>query len=74
MSNPFYSRFLPGKSLVKRGVFVYQCPTCRKQFRYDDPYEPICTGPSENRDEHPPQIMQLVKTDSPKILLWQPQL
>lgn len=64
----FYTRFVPGENLIAKGVFLYRCPTCKKEFRYDDPYEPICTGPSENSDDHAPQIMTLVKRDNPKIV------
>jgi len=64
-----YTRVIPGTQLVKRGVYLYQCPLCKKQFRFDDRYEPICTGPSENRDDHPPEIMRLMKVDAPKITL-----
>lgn len=74
MSNPFYTRFIPGKNLITKGVFLYECPTCKKQFRYDDPYEPICTGPSENRDEHPPQIMRQIGVHTPRIFLCPPKL
>jgi hypothetical protein len=53
------SLLIPGQQLITRGVYVYVCPVCRKTFRYDDRYEPICTGPSEMRDEHPPVVMRL---------------
>lgn len=62
-----YTRVVPGKSLVKRGVYVFKCPLCQKLFRTDEPYEPVCTGPSENRDDHAPEVMRLVKKDAPKI-------
>jgi hypothetical protein len=58
-----YTRVIPGTQLVKRGVYVYQCPLCRARFRYDDPYEPICTGPSPSRDEHAPEVMRLIGTN-----------
>lgn len=67
--NPIYTRFIPGENLITKGIYVYHCPTCRKTFRYDDCYEPICTGPSENRDDHPPEIMRRVKTDEKKTIL-----
>jgi len=63
-----YTRVVPGTQLVTRGVYVYECPICRKRFRYDDAYEPLCTGPSENRDDHAPTLMRLVKTDAAKII------
>jgi hypothetical protein len=57
-----YTRVIPGIQLVKRGVYVYECPECKNRFRFDDLYEPICTGPSANRDEHTPRVMRLLKT------------
>lgn len=69
-----YTRFIPGKNLITRGVYLYECPTCRKQFRFDDPYEPICTGPSENHDDHPPKIMKLLRKEPVKICLQPLQL
>lgn len=62
-----YTRVVPGTQLVTRGVYVFECPVCSKRFRHDDPYGPMCTGPSEMRDEHPPEVMRLIKRDAPKI-------
>lgn len=62
-----YTRVIPGENLVMRGVYVYECPLCRKRFRYDDPYEPACSGPSESRDEHPLEVMRLVAKVPMKI-------
>ena len=42
---------------IRRYVFV--CPICRKFFTTDEPGEPLCTGPSETRDEHELQVMRL---------------
>jgi hypothetical protein len=39
------------------GAHTFLCPTCGKRFRYGDPLEPLCTGPSESRDEHEPTAM-----------------
>jgi len=63
-----YTRVVPGTQLVTRGVFVYECPLCKNRFRFDDPYEPICTGPSATRDDHAPEVMKLVATDARKIV------
>ena len=60
---------IPGTQLVKQGVFIYECPVCGKRFRYDDPYEPMCTGPSETRDEHAPVVMKFVGHDALRPLI-----
>lgn len=39
------------------GAWTFVCPVCAKRFRWDDPVEPLCTGPSESRDEHEPTVM-----------------
>lgn len=57
---------IPGTQLVKQGVYVYECPVCKNRFRYDDPYEPMCTGPSGSRDEHVPTLMDFVGHDALK--------
>lgn len=44
----------------KRGINVYRCPVCHKLFRYDDEFEPMCTGPNETTDDHPMTVMELV--------------
>lgn len=49
----------PGTDLILRNVYVYRCPLCSRLFRYDDPYEPMCTGPNW-MDEHAPEIMRLI--------------
>jgi|GEM_PF-6021897 len=67
-SNPvLYTRVIPGTQLISRGVFTFECPVCKKQFRSDEPYEPACTGPSESRDDHPMQVMRLRRRDDAKI-------
>jgi len=58
---------IPGTHLISRGVYIFQCPACRKTFRHDDPYAPICTGPSENRDDHAPEVMRLMRTEPRKV-------
>jgi len=56
-------------TLREKGVNVYRCPVCRKEFRHDDEYEPACTGPNETTDEHPMTVMQLVRV-VPRKLMW----
>lgn len=34
---------------------------CAKEFTYGEIGEPLCTGPSESRDEHEPTLMRLVR-------------
>lgn len=40
--------------------YLFRCPTCAKLFEHDEPGEPLCSGPSETRDEHPLEVMVLV--------------
>jgi hypothetical protein len=61
--------YIPGKSLVKTGVYVFQCPLCHRTFRYDDPYEPMCTGPSDTLDEHPPEVMRFLRREKRKVVV-----
>jgi hypothetical protein len=60
---------VPGTRLVKEGVYVYGCPVCKKTFRYNDAYEPICTGPSENRDDHAPEVMRFLRREPRMVLV-----
>ena len=59
----------PRQQVIRKDVFVFQCPMCHKLFRYDDRYEPMCTGPSEMRDEHAPEVMRYLRTESRIIQL-----
>jgi hypothetical protein len=63
--------YLPGESLVSTGVYRYACPLCHREFRYDDPYEPICTGPGW-RDSHPPEVMRRLETVAPRAVIQIP--
>jgi hypothetical protein len=38
-------------------LYTYRCNLCGKEFTYDQPAEPMCTGPSENSSDHPPEVM-----------------
>lgn len=57
-----------GIYLIEKDVFVYSCPLCGNQFRYDDPYEPMCTGPDWT-DSHSPEVMRLIKKDTQKVIV-----
>lgn len=48
---------------MKRFTYVFQCPTCSKFYRTDEPGEPVCSGPSEMRDDHPHEVMRLFKVE-----------
>lgn len=53
--------------------YTFICPLCRKRFANDEPGEPLCTGPSESRDEHEMTVMlleRIERTDvSPEVAL-----
>lgn len=49
------------KEWVRGKIYTFRCPMCAKSFTYDEPGEPICTGPNESTDEHPPETMILEK-------------
>jgi hypothetical protein len=59
--------YRPGTHTISRGVYVYICPVCRKELRFDDLYEPCCTGPSETRDEHDLTVMQVHRIE-PRLI------
>lgn len=40
-------------------IFVFRCPICGKRFDNDSAIEPLCSGPSESRDDHPWVTMEL---------------
>jgi hypothetical protein len=53
-------RYLVGRQAFPHGkVWSFRCPMCSNTFDYDEPGEPLCTGPSESLDEHPPEYMLL---------------
>lgn len=56
-------------AMRERGVNVFACPVCRKEFRQDDEFEPMCTGPNETQDDHPMTVMQLVRVE-PRLRQW----
>lgn len=52
-------RVIAGEEYVSGKVYTFRCPECGKEFTYDQPGEPTCTGPSETRDDHPHEKMLL---------------
>lgn len=64
---------IPGTELLEKDVFLFECPVCKKQFRWDDRYGVACTGPSESRDEHPLEMMRLVGTVPSTVFHPSPQ-
>src|SRR5208282_1964338 len=55
-------RYILGVAQYPHGKeWTFVCPVCAKTFRYDQPGEPMCTGPSEMRDDHEPTTMLLQK-------------
>lgn len=65
---PPHTILRPGQALLKVGVYVFRCPLCGNEFRYDDPYEPMCTGPNST-DEHSPEVMRLKVHDTIKAMV-----
>lgn len=47
--------------------YTFVCCVCSKQFSSDEPGEPCCTGPSETRDDHPLQVMRLLRIDKEQV-------
>lgn len=54
------ARVPEAETLRTTGVNVYRCPVCRRVFRHDDEYEPMCTGPGAT-DDHPMTVMAFVR-------------
>jgi hypothetical protein len=50
-----------------RHTYVFKCPVCHKLIRSDEPGEPVCTGPSEMRDDHEHTVMHLHKRQSVEV-------
>lgn len=63
------TNIIPGTQLIAKGVYIFECPLCKKRWRGDDAYSPVCTGPSENRDDHAPEVMRLVRLSEPKLII-----
>lgn len=47
-----------GLAAVKRGKYVFRCPSCGNRFENDQELEPLCTGPNAGLDEHEPTVME----------------
>lgn len=58
----------PGEHLRLVKVYVYRCPLCGNEFRYDDPYEPLCSGPRWT-DDHAPEVMRLFRIDNRQVVV-----
>jgi len=54
--------------LREKGVNVFSCPVCGRLFRYDDEYEPMCTGPGAT-DDHEMTVMAFVGVEAPRRLI-----
>ena len=65
---PLSTRLLPRQQVRQHQVYVYECPVCHNQCRYDDRYEPTCTGPHWT-DDHPLEVMRLVSVEPPRVQL-----
>jgi hypothetical protein len=53
---------------MKFRVFTFRCPVCSKRFVTDEGAgEPVCSGPSEIRDDHELTIMHLLRVDEREI-------
>jgi hypothetical protein len=63
---PVFERRI-GPQVIRGDAFTFECPVCAKRFRYDNAFEPLCTGPSESRDEHEPAVMRLLRADKKEI-------
>lgn len=48
-------------------VYTFKCDMCKKLFQYDEPGEPLCTGPGETLDTHELTMMKLVSLNSTEI-------
>lgn len=54
-------------AMRQRGVNLYRCPVCGNEFRHDDEFEPMCTGPGAT-DDHPMAVMGFVGV-VPRLIL-----
>lgn len=59
---------VPRQVVRVKDVFIYRCPLCGNEFRYDDRYEPMCTGPGW-QDTHVPEVMRLLKVDQVQVVV-----
>jgi hypothetical protein len=48
-------------------LYTFRCPECLNEFTYDEPGEPMCTGPGEV-DQHEPKVMRRIRVkDKDKV-------
>lgn len=52
---------------MRKATYIFGCPICRKQFSYDAPGEPCCTGPNETADDHEMQVMRLIRIERREV-------
>lgn len=41
-------------------IYTFRCPTCKNEFTYDEPGEPLCDGP-KNVKAHEPKVMERIR-------------
>lgn len=57
--------YLIGKAPFPHGkAWLFKCDVCGKTYEYGEPGEPLCSGPSESRDDHEQAPMKLVSVRS----------
>jgi hypothetical protein len=56
----------PGQEMRTVMVNVFRCPLCRNVFRYEDRYEPMCTGPG-SQDSHAPEVMRFISVEPRRV-------
>lgn len=44
-------------------TYTFRCLECGHEYIYDEPAEPMCTGPGET-DDHPPEVMRRTRVQS----------
>lgn len=59
----------PFRDISTAKIYTFTCPECHKFFRTLDPGEPMCTGPSESRDDHEMILMRLHKIEDVEVPL-----
>ncbi len=52
---------------MQRATYTFGCPICGHRFTYDAPGEPMCTGPSQMRNDHEPALMRLLRRNRTDI-------
>jgi hypothetical protein len=44
-------------------LYTFECPECKRRFTYDEPGEPLCDGPGDQR-VHEPKVMVRIQVKS----------